>query len=140
LAVGAALLDAAGSAGRTSLVSVSADWTPVELAGLGEALVHGPEPVILVVLADGSARGTEKAPGAISEGAAAFNAAFAAAVGGGGCTSLSLEDGDEQLSWGVAPMLVLSGAATGVSVDVTMLADEEPYGVRYLVGAWVPRS
>ena len=58
------------------LVSVADDAAPGECAALGAALA-GAGPVVLVVVADGSATRTVKAPGHLDERAAGFDASIA---------------------------------------------------------------
>ncbi|MER5500620.1 class III extradiol dioxygenase subunit B-like domain-containing protein [Streptomyces sp. NPDC002561] len=130
-----------------------AEWTaaPVEGLGVGEPLETGrcadtgrkladrAERVALLVLGDGSACRTLKAPGYLDERAEAFDAAAARALGAADPDALLALD--EELAYelkaaGRAPWQVLAGAARGTGLDGRLLYDDAPYGVGYLVAAW----
>ncbi|MFD8855051.1 class III extradiol dioxygenase subunit B-like domain-containing protein [Streptomyces sp. NPDC059604] len=130
-----------------------AEWAgvPVEGLGVGEPLETGrcadtgrmlagrAERVALLVLGDGSACRTLKAPGYLDERAEAFDAAAARALGAADPDALLALD--EALAYelkaaGRAPWQVLAGAARGAGLDGRLLYDDAPYGVGYLVAAW----
>ncbi|MFF9570314.1 class III extradiol dioxygenase subunit B-like domain-containing protein [Streptomyces sp. NPDC014685] len=130
-----------------------AEWSgvPVEGLGVGEPLETGrcadtgrklagrAERVGLLVLGDGSACRTLKAPGYLDERAEAFDAAAARALGAADPDALLVLD--EELAYelkvaGRAPWQVLAGAARGAGLDGRLLYDDAPYGVGYLVAAW----
>ncbi|MFF1920854.1 class III extradiol dioxygenase subunit B-like domain-containing protein [Streptomyces sp. NPDC058221] len=140
LAVGAWLLTRTGWADA-----------PVEALGVGEPLETGrctdtgrtlaarADRVALLVMGDGSARRTLKAPGYLDERAAGFDAAAAHALGTADTTGLIALD--EALAYelkaaGRAPWQVLAGAAQGAGLDGRLLYDDAPYGVGYMVAAW----
>ncbi|MFE5241849.1 MULTISPECIES: class III extradiol dioxygenase subunit B-like domain-containing protein [unclassified Streptomyces] len=140
LAVGAWLLERAGWAG-----------TPVQGFGVGEhldaarclragaGLAGGPERVALLVMGDGSACRTVKAPGYLDERAADFDAEAARALGNADLAALSALDASlayELKASGRAPWQVLAGAAQGAELGGKLLHEDAPYGVGYVVAAW----
>jgi hypothetical protein len=145
LAVGAWLLD-------------RAEWTaaPVEGLGVGEPLSRerceatgrelaaSQERLALLVMGDGTNCRTLKAPGYFDERAAAFDARAARALESadpGGLLALDEELGYELGASGRSSWHVLAGAAAageeaGSRFAGTLLYDEAPYGVGYLVAVW----
>ncbi|MFD0146736.1 MULTISPECIES: class III extradiol dioxygenase subunit B-like domain-containing protein [unclassified Streptomyces] len=130
-----------------------ADWAdaPVEGLGVGEPLeaercastgrqlAAAADRVALLVMGDGSACRTLKAPGYLDERAAAFDAAAANALGTADVDALLALD--ENLAYelkaaGRAPWQVLAGAAEGADLDGRLLYEDAPYGVGYFVAAW----
>lgn len=101
--------------------------------------------VALIVLGDGSARRTEKAPGYLDERAAAFDDVVGAALARGDATSLlrhGLADdgGEELLVGGLAAWDAVARAADGVTWDAELLYADAPYGVGYFVACWTRRG
>ncbi|OEJ34055.1 hypothetical protein [Streptomyces subrutilus] len=95
--------------------------------------------VALLVMGDGSACRTLKAPGYLDERAAAFDAAAARALGAADAAALAALDAElaaELLAAGRAPWQVLAGAAEGAGLDGRLLYEDAPYGVGYFVAAW----
>jgi hypothetical protein len=134
LTLGAWLLAGAPAAG----VAVAPEADPAEVA----AALSGPDRIGLLVMGDGSARRSEGAPGYVDPRAAGFDAAVAAALGGGDAAVLRDLDaalGMELLAAGVPAWRVAGHAATGSAVDAELLYDAAPYGVGYLVATWVVR-
>ncbi|WP_093798681.1 class III extradiol dioxygenase subunit B-like domain-containing protein [Streptomyces sp. Wb2n-11] len=124
---------------------------PVEGLGVGERLASGrcadegrklaarAERVALLVLGDGSACRTLKAPGYLDERADGFDAAAARALGTADTAALLALDEHvayELKAAGRAPWQVLAGAAEGAGLDGRLLYEEAPYGVGYFVAAW----
>ncbi|MFJ4778790.1 hypothetical protein [Streptomyces sp. NPDC088762] len=124
---------------------------PVEGLGVGEpldtarCLEAGREiaarasRVALLVMGDGSACRTLKAPGYLDERAAAFDAAAARALASADASALAALDAElaaELLAAGRAPWQVLAGAAEGAGLDGRLLYEDAPYGVGYFVAAW----
>ncbi|THJ75672.1 class III extradiol dioxygenase subunit B-like domain-containing protein [Candidatus Frankia alpina] len=150
LTVGAWLLASAGWSGDRSALGVPAGHSTRAAAGLGERLVaqvgRG-ERLALLVMGDGSARRTLKAPGGLDERAAAFDAAAAAALAGPDPAALLDLDpalATELLAAGRASWQVLGGALLAATRDDTpaevwsseLTYDDAPYGVGYLVAVW----
>ncbi|CAM5629533.1 class III extradiol dioxygenase subunit B-like domain-containing protein [Streptomyces fumanus] len=140
LAVGAWLLERAG-------------WSdaPVEALGVGEALPAGrcadlgrdlaarPGRTALLVLGDASACRTVKAPGYLDDRAEPFDAEAARALGSADLAALAALDAGlarELKVSGRAPWQVLAGAAEDASLAGTLLYEDAPYGVGYVVAAW----
>lgn len=95
--------------------------------------------VALLVMGDGSACRTLKAPGYLDERAAAFDAAAGRALGAADTGALAALDAvlaAELLAAGRAPWQVLAGAAEGAGLDGRLLYEDAPYGVGYFVAAW----
>lgn len=86
----------------------------------------------LLVVANGSAKLTEKAPGHFDDRAAAFDAALGAGLRAGDLSEVDLSLADE-LWADVAGLAALAGVrADEVQVDY----DDAPYGVQYWVVRW----
>ncbi len=96
---------------------------------------------MLLVVGDGSATRTAKAPGSFHPEAEAYDASVAAAFASGDPRRLAALDGPlaeavgaaGARAWGVAAQWWGDAAAATARVD----ADEAPYGVGYLVGVWL---
>lgn len=105
----------------------------------GRRLAAGEERLALLVLGDGSACRTLKAPGYLDERAAHFDAAAARALAEADHAALGALDADlggELLAAGRAPWQVLAGAAEDAGLSGRLLHDSAPYGVGYLVASW----
>jgi hypothetical protein len=133
LTVGAWLLDGAGHAGTRIGVG------PHDLAAVVADL---PGPVGLLVVGDGSARRSEKAPGSLDAAAGPFDAAVAAALAAGDAAALAALDpaeGERLLAAGVPAWRAVGALLAGRDVDADLLHDGAPFGVGYLVASWVVR-
>ncbi|MFG2621553.1 class III extradiol dioxygenase subunit B-like domain-containing protein [Streptomyces sp. NPDC048507] len=140
LAVGAWLLDRAGwGAAPVEGLGVAEDATAGECLRTGRELAAREARVALLVMGDGSACRTLKAPGYLDERAAAFDAAAARALGAADTEALAALDprlAAELQAAGRAPWQVLAGAAEGADLDGRLLYEDAPYGVGYFVAAW----
>lgn len=130
-----------------------ADWDDAPVEGLGvsqslpleECLSAGREiavaapRVALLVMGDGSACRTVKAPGYFDERAEGFDTAVASALAAADLPALTALDAhlaaDLQAS-GRAGWQVLAGAAEGTGLNGRLLREEAPYGVGYFVATW----
>ncbi|MGW7433628.1 class III extradiol dioxygenase subunit B-like domain-containing protein [Streptomyces sp. NPDC054861] len=129
------------------------DWAdaPVEGRGVAERLgsercaVTGRElaatadRVALLVMGDGSACRSVKAPGYLDERAAAFDAEAGRALGSADPVALLALDAElayELKAAGRASWQVLAGAAEGAGLAGRLLYEDAPYGVGYMVAAW----
>ncbi|HEY0539457.1 MAG TPA: class III extradiol dioxygenase subunit B-like domain-containing protein [Actinoallomurus sp.] len=122
--------------------AVAADASKESCGALGEELAALAPRVGLLVMGDGSACRTDRAPGYLDERAAAFDAGVARALAEADTRALSRLDpvlAAELLAAGRAPWQVLAGAARGDRFTGALLADEAPYGVGYLVATWTRR-
>ncbi|MGW8888841.1 class III extradiol dioxygenase subunit B-like domain-containing protein [Streptomyces sp. NPDC055749] len=124
---------------------------PVEGLGVGERLpaddcaLAGKElaaradRVALLVMGDGSACRTVKAPGYLDERAVGFDSDVTRALGEADLAALSSLDAslayDLKVA-GRAPLQVLAGAAEGAGLGGQLLYEDAPYGVGYTVAAW----
>ncbi|MGW2086831.1 class III extradiol dioxygenase subunit B-like domain-containing protein [Streptomyces sp. NPDC001880] len=139
------------SVGAWLLARAGWDGAPVEGLGVGESLetdrctsagrdlAAGADRVALLVMGDGSACRTLKAPGYLDERAEAFDSAAARALGAADTDALTALDASlayELKAAGRAPWQVLAGAAQGAGLTGRLLYEDAPYGVGYLVAAW----
>jgi hypothetical protein len=129
---------------RGELVAV--DETPARCAALGSALAAecaaDPEPVGLLVLGDGAATHSERAPGHLDPRAARFEAQVGAALRDADRATLAgLDPGlaAELLAVGRAPWQVLAAATAGTDWHGELLHSSMPFGVAYHVAVWTPR-
>lgn len=124
---------------------------PIEGLGVGEPLEPErciqtgrgiatlAERVALLVMGDASACRTLKAPGYLDERAAPFDAEVARALGAADVAALRALDAElayELKVSGRAPWQVLAGAAEGAGLGGSLLYEDAPYGVGYVVAAW----
>ncbi|MFJ7336667.1 class III extradiol dioxygenase subunit B-like domain-containing protein [Streptomyces sp. NPDC101116] len=123
---------------------------PVEGLGVGESppercarsgrdIAARDERVALLVMGDASACRTLKAPGYLDERAAPFDAEVARALGAADLAALTALDtglAHELKASGRAPWQVLAGAAEGANLGGSLLYEDAPYGVGYVVAAW----
>ncbi|QKV92192.1 hypothetical protein HUT19_10905 [Streptomyces sp. NA02950] len=141
LAVGAWLLEHAGWSGTAPVegLGVGEPLEAERCKEVGRELAAGSERVALLVMADGSACRTLKAPGYLDERAAAFDAAVARALGSADTAALAALDEElaqELKAAGRAPLHVLAGAGEGAALKGELRYDEAPYGVGYFVADW----
>ncbi|MET9362430.1 class III extradiol dioxygenase subunit B-like domain-containing protein [Streptomyces sp. NPDC006632] len=140
LAVGAWLLERAGWADApVQGHAVAERLEPGPCAEAGEELASRAGRVALLVMGDGSACRTLKAPGYLDERATAFDAVAAAALGSADIAALKgLDDrlAHELKAAGRAPWQVLAGAAADAGLAGRLLYEDAPYGVGYFVGVW----
>ena len=106
---------------------------------LGAGLRTIGDRVGLLVMADGSACRSLRAPGYLDPRAAAFDAVIADAVRSGDLAPLRSMDSDlarELLVAGRPGWQVLAGAMPGRAASTEVLYEADPFGVFYLV-AWL---
>jgi hypothetical protein len=140
LAVGAWLLDrAAWGAAPVEGLAVAEPLGTADCLAAGRELAARAPRVALLVMGDGSACRTVKAPGYLDERAAAFDAGVARALGAADLAALAALDAGlagELKAAGRAPWQLLAGAAEGAGLDGRLLYEDAPYGVGYFVAAW----
>ncbi|MEU9080284.1 hypothetical protein [Kitasatospora sp. NPDC048538] len=139
LTIGAWLLQRAGVDVPTHACAVPADAPADRMLGLGQGLAGLADRVALLVLGDGSACRSLKAPGYLDERAEGFDAALAAALGSADLAALAALDAAlaaELQAEGRAPWQVLAGAAEGAGLTARLGYQDAPYGVGYLVASW----
>ncbi|MFJ4807052.1 class III extradiol dioxygenase subunit B-like domain-containing protein [Streptomyces longwoodensis] len=126
-------------------LAVGQRLAPERCRGIGRETGTREGRVALLVMGDGSACRTLKAPGYLDERAAPFDAEAARALREADLAALNALDADlahELMASGRAPWQVLAGAAEGAhgaggsGLGGALLYDDAPYGVGYLVAAW----
>ncbi|MFJ4671823.1 class III extradiol dioxygenase subunit B-like domain-containing protein [Kitasatospora purpeofusca] len=139
LTVGAWLLGRAGATLPTHACAVPADAPADRMLGLGQGLAGLADRVGLLVMGDGSACRSLKAPGYLDERAEGYDAELARALGTADTAALAALDPDlaaELKAEGRAPWQVLAGAAEGAGLTARLGYQDAPYGVGYLVASW----
>ncbi|MER6507150.1 hypothetical protein ABT158_10075 [Nonomuraea sp. NPDC001636] len=126
--------DADGGAAQ----AVAFDAAPAECRAIGAGLAARGR-VALLVMADGSACLTPRAPGRYDEAAGPYDDLIAEAVGRADAAALAaLDPAEADRLWvtGRAALQVLAGAAEGTPLTGTLLMRSSPYGVGYFTGVW----
>jgi hypothetical protein len=129
---------------RARFQSVAYDASTEECLRLGRRLAGSAERVALLVMGDGSACLSEKAPGYLDPRAEPNDALVAESLGQADAAALAALDSkvsQEIQAAGRAAWQVLAGAAEGAppqtaGYDAELLAHEAPYGVGYFVATW----
>lgn len=128
------------TAGRhRSFVVLDPGLDPAECAGIGRDLAADRPRVALVVMGDGSARHTEKAPGYVDPRAAGWDRrvhSALAAADTGALLALDAAEAEQLLAVGRAPWQLLAGAAAGAGLAAAGASLTAPYGVGYHVVTW----
>jgi hypothetical protein len=122
-----------------SFVVVEDELAPPECVVLGAELGEAATRVGLIVMGDGSARHSEKAPGYLDERAAGFDRSVDEAFARADVDALLALDpllARELMVAGRAPWQVLAGAARDLPKPTVSAAFAAPYGVGYHVVAW----
>lgn len=152
LGLGAMLLDQAGYHGPRRLLAVSPDDLASACASLGAELAAGTARTVLLVMGDGSARRSLKAPGHLDPRAEPFDEQVERAVRAGRLGALlGLDEAlaRDLMVTGRPAWQVLAGAmpdfsgtdgarADGASVTEVLYRDD-PFGVAYMVACLHPR-
>ncbi|MGH3182491.1 MAG: hypothetical protein ACRDOE_11380 [Streptosporangiaceae bacterium] len=139
LGLGTRLLDESGYRGPRVLQSVRQDEPAAACLRLGAGLRRLGDRVGLLVMADGSACRSLRAPGYLDPRAAAFDAAIEQAVRKDDLGPLRAMDpalARELLAAGRPAWQVLAGAMPGPGQDGEILYSADPFGVFYLA-AWL---
>ena len=141
LGLGALLLDQAGYHRRRRLQAIGQD-EPASICGrLGAELGMSDARTALLVMGDGSARRTLKAPGYLDPRAAAFDSAVESAIRAGDLDALQRLDpvlARELMVTGRPAWQVLSGAIHSPRPRTEILYCDAPFGVAYLVAQIQP--
>ncbi|MEU1481180.1 class III extradiol dioxygenase subunit B-like domain-containing protein [Streptomyces sp. NPDC005760] len=140
LAVAAWLLERTGwSDAPIEGLGVGEPLEPERCIQTGRDIAVRAERVALLVMGDASACRTLKAPGYLDERAAPFDAEVARALGAADVAalqSLDAESAYELKASGRACWQVLAGAAEGAGLGGSLLYEDAPYGVGYMVATW----
>jgi len=135
LAIGEALLRAAGWVGRTHYQLLDASTAAVEAANAGRELADVEPRVGLLLLGNGSACSTPKAPGSFHPQAQEFNTELVRVIEAGDLAAIrEWTPGSfvDQLSDVRVPLQVMVGAVDGKSWPWSITFAEEFQGVFYL--------
>ncbi|HST67578.1 MAG TPA: hypothetical protein VLM05_20575 [Mycobacteriales bacterium] len=134
-------------AGADAYCSAFAVGPEAEPAVFGAALDVADRRRALLVMGDGSARRSERAPGYVDPRAEPFDAAVAAALGTADAAALAGLDpvlgsallADGVPAWRTAAAAVLAADESGAdrSYEAELLYDAAPYGVGYFVATWL---
>ncbi len=138
LGVGAWQLSRAGYLGERVLLAVAGDEPPGRCAEIGAQLAASRDRVCLLVMADGSARRTLRAPGYLDERSAGFDAFVEDAIRAGRLGDLLSVDAGlarDLMATGRPAWQVLAGAAAGHVVASEIRYCDDPFGVAYLVAS-----
>lgn len=138
LGLGGRLLDEAGYDGRREMHSVGADEPSAGCAALGARLTGAVRRVAMLVMADGSARRSLRAPGYLDERSGPFDAEVGRAIRAGDMPALVGLDAAlaaELMATGRPAWQVLAGAANGRRPAAVIRYDGDPFGVSYLVAS-----
>jgi hypothetical protein len=122
-------------------LTVAGDAPAADCVALGHDLAAGDERLALLVMGDGSARGSEHAPAHLHPRAEAYDTIVAAALAAADTASLAALDpdaADEVRAGGRAAWQVLAGATADRRWRAEMLYRAAPYGVGYFVACWEP--
>lgn len=124
--------------GELVLQSVAADADPATCLDLGRSVVSDAGAMLLVV-ADGPATLTEKAPGHLQADAAPFARELARALADGDAAALAgLDPLECDRLWmrGRPALQVLAGAFADEQPQGEVIAEQSPFGVQYLLARW----
>jgi hypothetical protein len=138
LGVGARLLDDAGWTGPRELVDAGAPARE-DVADLAAELAARSGRTALLLMADGSARRGERAPGYLDERAFPFDDALAQALAAGDAAALVGLDvalAEELMVTGATALRLLGAVALGRRTQASLGYRDDPYGVTYLVASW----
>jgi hypothetical protein len=141
LGLGALLLDQAGYHGPRRLLAVGQDDPAQACAAVGAGLAAASGRSALLVMGDGSARRSPKAPGYLDPRAAGFDAEVERAVRSGDLSPLLGLDqalARDLMATGRPAWQVLAGALRGLAPAAEVLYCDDPFGVSYLVACLRP--
>lgn len=119
-----------------AVTEIAANDVQKALAELNETS----EEIAVLVMADGSARRSLKAPGYLDERSHAYDDTVAAALESGDAARLAALDpqlGTELLASGAALWPEVGSTLGDAGWNARLLFRDDPYGVSYFVGLWV---
>lgn len=141
LGLGGMLLDKAGYRGERRLLAVGGDEPASACAALGAVLGSPGGRTALLVMGDGSARRSLRAPGYLDPRAAGFDAEVERAVRAGDLDALLRIEVDlarDLMATGRPAWQVLAGAMRDLGPAADVLYCDAPFGVGYLVASLRP--
>lgn len=136
--IGAWLLARSGYSGERLGFSVP-PATDDDLAGWADQIEPLADRLGLLVMGDGSARRSERAPGYLDRRAVPFDDRVAVALGTGNPAALRRIDpdlGEALLAAGTHPWRLAGWVGGDDRFDARLLYDDAPYGVGYLAACW----
>lgn len=136
LAIGDWLLDRAGTDRPRQFLGVRPDGTPTP--GWAD-VADSPAATALLVMGDGSARRTLRAPGYLDERAEPFDASVTKALADADVDTLAALDTElaaELWVGGTGAFKALAALAAGTAWQADVSYDAAPYGVQYNVAYW----
>ena len=137
--IGAWFLERCSWAGDTLYFGIARDESAARCADLGAALADRAARIGALVVGDGSACRTEKAPGSFDPRAEEFDADIDAALGAASRDALLALDAavaaDLKVS-GLTAWQVAAGALPDAGARGRLVRSEAPYGVHYAVATW----
>jgi len=141
LTIAAAVLNGANWAGKVVGLEVAHDSTAKEREDLGrEVAAKSAElETLVVVVGDGSATRTEKAPGYVQPDAASFDEAMARAINEADIHAIldvDQEQADRLWCRGIPAWQVVANAVD--QMQGMLILESAPFGVNYLVASWRP--
>jgi hypothetical protein len=125
--------------GRTVLPELALPWTAASLLEQDVPGAHTLPSTTLLVMADGSARRSEKAPGHLHPGAVPFDDAVEKALRAGDCEALAvldLAEAEELWCQGASGFRLLGEVARGRRITTEVTYAGAPYGVAWWVARW----
>lgn len=134
--LGAFLLDQIGYQGPMRLQTLDAAANATACREVAEVLQAAADRVGLLVVADGSARRTLKAPGYLDERAGSYDAAVRQAIASGELAALRDLDPElarELMASGWTALQVLAAAFAHERPHTTIHYEDAPFGVGYIV-------
>ncbi len=143
LAVGAWLLETAGWTGSTNGATCDPQGSLPEIPTFpGGTSPDDGGAVGLLVMGDGSARRSEKAPGWLDDRSQAYDELVSAALASGDAAALAVDLalGAELLAAGAPAWTASAGLLGGRRWRAELSYDDAPYGVGYLVATWSSAS
>ena len=141
LAIGASMLRDAGWTGTTSFHALERTMSADAAAEVGRGLGATPRSVGLLLLGNGSACCTEKAPGSFHPQAETFNATLLTVIRQGdraAMMELSAHDTADQLSDVRVPLQVFAGATSGHRFLGSITFADDFAGVYYICSTFLP--
>jgi len=141
LTIAAAVLNGANWAGKVVGLEVAHDASAKEREDLGrEVAAKSAElETLVVVVGDGSATRTEKAPGYVQPDAASFDEAMARAINEADIHAIldvDQEQADRLWCRGIPAWQVVANAVD--QMQGMLILESAPFGVNYLVASWRP--
>jgi len=138
--IGVWLLDQTRWTGPRNVIEISSDESVENIAALVQEVAAAPDRTVLLVVADGSAARTEKAPGYLHPDATAFDALVEDALMSGsaqGLASLDRALAEAVMAAGWPAWQFAAESMRDRAVEAGCEYAEAPYGVGYFVASWV---